>query len=764
MPASDATFGANLPKAPKWATHSALTGGDANNPDDTATTATTNNNIYPSHRLMLPPQADMYLCNESAGLVDYTEPTANSDIFDPDTKLSGYENNYILVPRGQCTFESKVRSAQRLGSVGVIIRNTLESRYETKVVVDERTGAEEDILVWPQDQHDYECGNHATPNHYGVYSEIDVAALEYYPPIVPTATNTNGGEDLMNTKLLTGPGVDGNVCAEGMITDMSSFEKHCPSLRCLLTGRNTTTPSIDGETMKVEACCAWDELMPMNTHGDGEDDGDAIPENEEEEITIPSMFVTMENGQELYDLVIDAMLNSEGGGESVQFVSVVPYARWYPTGHISTILVMILGVFTVWAATYTSAKEYRDSWKEISLAVNDGVLVFAGVAATTSASSSAAAGGRSRRRADTDDTVDLDDEDTDLRLAAEVEMTESRSRNNGAAAATAGSLATTTDDTTFTISDEATEDEFVSNPTSPKNRGATSNNADSSMNNESSVEPPVGGETSATDAPSPQRNAQQQQPQQVNALTPSTPVAMRFMELNAFHVILFAAVASFFLFVLFLFDLNRVVRVVYGLAGSMAMTHLLLRPMLEKISSKYLGERTSNKLQSTAFGNLPGCRGKYYKWMDVVSSATGFAMGIAWIIVGFSYIQPLDNAYYWLIQDVMGVCFCIIILGFIHINKIMIATIFLTVVFIYDVFYVFLSPYIFGRSVMMDVALGGAYGVDATFCEKYPTDSSCRGVMAPLPMLLVRDVLVIYILAPCSSLCFTQAIPSFLNE
>lgn len=218
------------------------------------------------------------------------------------------------------------------------------------------------------------------------------------------------------------------------------------------------------------------------------------------------------------------------------------------------------------------------------------------------------------------------------------------------------------------------------------------------------------------------------------------------MELNAFHVILFAAVASFFLFVLFLFDLNRVVRVVYGLAGSVAMTHLLLRPLLEMISFKYLGERTSNKLQSTAFGNLPGCRGKHYKWMDVVSSATGFAMGIAWIIVGFCYVQPLNNAYYWLIQDIMGVCFCIIILGLIHINKIMIATIFLTVVFIYDVFYVFLSPYIFGRSVMMDVALGGAYGVDPTFCAKYPTDSSCRGVMAPLPMLLVRDVFDILML------------------
>ncbi len=721
----------------------------------------------------------MYLCNESLGLVDYkTNPDALIDIFDPDTHLSGYENNYILVPRGTCTFESKVRSAQRLGAVGVIVRNTLDSRYESSNVV---VNGNEPAILWPVDQRDYECGNHYTKNQFGVRSEIDVMALDYYPPV------PNGEGNMMNTNLLTGPGVDGNLCAGGMTSEngrMSSFEDHCPSLRCLLTGRNITiTASNDGSgntaatTTKVEACCAWDVLMPMVANGDS--DGDAIPEHEEEEITIPAMFVTMENGEELYDLVIDAMLNSEGGGESVQLINVVPYARWYPSGHVSSIFVFMLAVFTLWVASYKSAREYRDSWKEISLAVNDGVLVFGGGGAAASMAASAS----SRRRADTDDTVDLDDEDADLRLATDVEMTTTGSgagtadareqQNIDNAAAAAGSSATTSvDDTTsFTISDEAhDEDVFVANPTSPRpadRSTSSSNNAESTMNNESSLEPTLGGgEGSATEAalPSlPQRTAQQQQQQQqqfepVNAQTQSTPVSMRFMELTAFHVILFAAVASFFLFLLFLFDLFRVVRVVYGLCGSIAMTNLLLHPLLEKMSSKYFGEGISNKFQSNAFGNLPGCRGKYYKWIDVASSATGFAVGIAWIIVGFSYVQPLNNVYYWIIQDVMGVCFCIIILCLIHINRIMIATIFLTIVFIYDVFYVFLSPYIFGRSVMMDVALGGAYGVDPTFCEKYPTDSSCRGSMAPLPMMLVSDAFV-----PCMCRLWHHCRDTFLK-
>lgn len=70
----------------------------------------------------------------------------------------------------------------------------------------------------------------------------------------------------------------------------------------------------------------------------------------------------------------------------------------------------------------------------------------------------------------------------------------------------------------------------------------------------------------------------------------------------------------------------------------------------------------------------------------------------------------------------------------IHINTIMVATVLLTLVFIYDVFYVFISPFFFGSSVMVDVATGGT--TDPTFCEKYPSDSRCRGALAPLPMLL----------------------------
>jgi hypothetical protein len=47
--------------------------------------------------------------------------------------------------------------------------------------------------------------------------------------------------------------------------------------------------------------------------------------------------------------------------------------------------------------------------------------------------------------------------------------------------------------------------------------------------------------------------------------------------------------------------------------------------------------------------------------------------------------------------------------------------------FFYDVFFVFITPYIFGSSIMVQVASGPAVPLhnDENFCEKYPTNKDC---------------------------------------
>ena len=185
------------------------------------------------------------------------------------------------------------------GAAGVIVRNTLDSRYG---LIDEEANAyyvegypDWSNTKWPAEQRDYECGTYKSKDNVGVRAEIDTSKLDFYPP--PYGTNNN--------LLLTGPAVDGNLCAQGS-DHVESFEKKCPSERCLLTGRNA---SDDGS--KLEACCAWDAWIRMSS--DGDNDGDAVPQEKEEKITIPALFVTMENGDELYDIILDASLNSGSG-------------------------------------------------------------------------------------------------------------------------------------------------------------------------------------------------------------------------------------------------------------------------------------------------------------------------------------------------------------------------------------------------------------------------------------------------------------------
>ena len=351
VPASGSTFSSPPPMGMRWTEGAALTG-------QSSPWSSSSSPAHPAHRLLLPPEADPLLCEESYGAVDYAAA---------DAAPGGYEGSYVLAPRGRCSFEAKARSAQRLGASGIIIRNTLESRYDVKreggdggdvvdaVVVVEGDGSTPDWTntIWPTDMYDYECGtNGHARDGYGIRSEVDPTSLDFDPP----PYGGDGGAH--NDQLLSGPAVDGNLCALGatMMTDdgsssssSSSFESRCPSMRCLLTGRNGTI-----DESRLEACCAWDVLMVMGSDGDdGKTPG-------EEDVVIPCLFVTMEKGTELYDLVTDAYTNNAVVAGSARYVEVVPYARWRPPVHYSTLLLWSLAIFALWSSARRSAREYGE--------------------------------------------------------------------------------------------------------------------------------------------------------------------------------------------------------------------------------------------------------------------------------------------------------------------------------------------------------------------------------------------------------------------
>ncbi|KAF5840585.1 signal peptide peptidase-domain-containing protein [Dunaliella salina] len=68
-----------------------------------------------------------------------------------------------------------------------------------------------------------------------------------------------------------------------------------------------------------------------------------------------------------------------------------------------------------------------------------------------------------------------------------------------------------------------------------------------------------------------------------------------------------------------------------------------------------------------------------------------------------------DSEYAWVLQDVQGVALMLLILRTLKLGSIKVACILLPLCFLYDIFWVFLSPYFFGgESVMVEVAHGGS--------------------------------------------------------
>lgn len=89
----------------------------------------------------------------------------------------------------------------------------------------------------------------------------------------------------------------------------------------------------------------------------------------------------------------------------------------------------------------------------------------------------------------------------------------------------------------------------------------------------------------------------------------------------------------------------------------------------------------------------------------------------------------------WLLQDTLSVFVCILFVRTIRLPSLRIGTLFLGLMFCYDIFMVFISPVIFGKSIMLEVATAGQP------TQKVDVDGVCErseGETMPMLMLLPR--------------------------
>ena len=173
-------------------------------------------------------------------------------------------------------------------------------------------------------------------------------------------------------------------------------------------------------------------------------------------------------------------------------------------------------------------------------------------------------------------------------------------------------------------------------------------------------------------------------------------------------------------------QIYSVVKIMYAFGCSRALMQVIFDPLWTRILSK---NKVIYATGTIDFGDIT--------LVDVLAFVSGYTWGIVWLIVAMTVRHAEQNVFFWVTQDIMGACMCIMFLSIIKINSMRVASILLLVAFFYDIFFVFITPLLFkGESVMITVATsGGPPKADPSWCEKYPDDVNCQGG-DPLPMLL----------------------------
>ncbi|RHZ18432.1 hypothetical protein DYB37_004628 [Aphanomyces astaci] len=196
------------------------------------------------------------------------------------------------------------------------------------------------------------------------------------------------------------------------------------------------------------------------------------------------------------------------------------------------------------------------------------------------------------------------------------------------------------------------------------------------------------------------------------------------LDMGWVHAVAFLVFGSGFLLLLFYVNVVMVVIVLFCFGATSAVGTILLTPLLHRVS---------------AFrGQLYAADNAYLGPIRItVSDVLSFGLSLGLVLF---WVLTRHQAYSFVLQDVFGICVSILFLQTIRLPNIKVATILLLLVFVYDIFFVFLSPYIFGKSVMIVAAQGGKQDdaeAPSSYCLRYPSnENGAKCVKEDIPILL----------------------------
>lgn len=117
---------------------------------------------------------------------------------------------------------------------------------------------------------------------------------------------------------------------------------------------------------------------------------------------------------------------------------------------------------------------------------------------------------------------------------------------------------------------------------------------------------------------------------------------------------------------------------------------------------------------SLVFSKCRSCKRKSFN-MPVLGKVTVFSFVVFLLCMGFAifWASTIKSSFSWVGQDILGICLMITVLQTARLSNIKVATVLLCCAFVYDIFWVFISPLLFHDSVMIAVARGDNSGGNA---------------------------------------------------
>jgi signal peptide peptidase-like protein 2B len=174
------------------------------------------------------------------------------------------------------------------------------------------------------------------------------------------------------------------------------------------------------------------------------------------------------------------------------------------------------------------------------------------------------------------------------------------------------------------------------------------------------------------------------------------------LELSASHACGFIVFSTAGLLTLFIFKIYNVVKVFYAFGCCGAISQVVFYPLFCRLAAKIgFRDRTAFVTDTMEIGAV--------SYVGLFATVVSYGLGTVWTIIAFTQPHPDNILFFWVMQDLMGACMCILFLSTIKVNSIKVATVLLTAAFFYDIFFVFLTPLLTkgGKSIMVDVATSG---------------------------------------------------------